>query len=431
MVIDYKPIANNVGALVESQAQYLIDLGAGGSLENGFNVGVADEFQCNKVWRQSSMIGAAVATFISNLLSIDVLDDGDLPGLVADLTSAIGAEAIAAVTGGSVIVGQGNCIFQYSSATKCLLMPHNGNSLIVNSANVAVPAAGIPLISTIPNPALAINTTYNVYLGAFSGTVSGAANNGGGLIRLTVNSTTRLCTGYIITIAGVGGTTEANGIWTITVIDATHIDLQTSAFVHAYTAGGTMSAYLCEASTTAHTTAANGTEVMSGDSTKALVGKVRTNGSTQFASDATHAHVRSWFNDPGVALQAIITGGGGVVVPAGGAYSAIPGFTLEVTSWLNEPMYIHAGFVGGDATAGPPTFSAGIQIDNPTGTPLGEYDAQVGGAGGNVPMWANHQQPMTELFHSITLNAKAGVAVGSIDGSSRSGIWAHTVGRQN
>lgn len=69
-------------------------------------------------------------------------------------------------------------------------------------------------------------------------TISGAANNGSGLIRLTVASSALLATGNTVGINSVLGTTEANNEWTITVIDPTHIDLQGSAFVHAYTSGG-------------------------------------------------------------------------------------------------------------------------------------------------------------------------------------------------
>jgi len=72
-------------------------------------------------------------------------------------------------------------------------------------------------------------------------TVSGAADNGSGLIRLTVASTTGMTTGDRRAVAGVTGTTEANGAWTITVVDGTHIDLQGSTFVNAYVSGGTVS----------------------------------------------------------------------------------------------------------------------------------------------------------------------------------------------
>lgn len=72
-------------------------------------------------------------------------------------------------------------------------------------------------------------------------TVTGAADNGGGLIRLAVASTVGLYTGNTMTVAGVLGTVEANGTWIVTVIDGTHVDLQASAFVHAYVSGGTTS----------------------------------------------------------------------------------------------------------------------------------------------------------------------------------------------
>lgn len=73
-------------------------------------------------------------------------------------------------------------------------------------------------------------------IGAVS--ISGAANNGSGLIRLTVTSTSGWTTGDVKTISAVGGVTNANGTFTITVIDGTHIDLQGSTFAGVYTSGG-------------------------------------------------------------------------------------------------------------------------------------------------------------------------------------------------
>ncbi len=68
--------------------------------------------------------------------------------------------------------------------------------------------------------------------------ISNAANNGSGLIRLTVGSTSGWSTGDSKTIRDVAGTTEANGTWTITVINGTTIDLQGSTFSNAYVSGG-------------------------------------------------------------------------------------------------------------------------------------------------------------------------------------------------
>lgn len=68
--------------------------------------------------------------------------------------------------------------------------------------------------------------------------ISGAADNGAGLIRIT-SEVHSLQTGNSVVIASVAGTTEANGTWVITVINATTFDLQGSTFTNAYVSGGT------------------------------------------------------------------------------------------------------------------------------------------------------------------------------------------------
>lgn len=69
-------------------------------------------------------------------------------------------------------------------------------------------------------------------------TISNAINNGSGRIRLTVNTTNGMITGQNVTIGDVVGTTEANGNWTITVINLTTVDLDNSTFTNAYSSGG-------------------------------------------------------------------------------------------------------------------------------------------------------------------------------------------------
>ena len=77
--------------------------------------------------------------------------------------------------------------------------------------------------------------------------VTGATNNGGGKIRISVAATSALAGRTYISIQGVVGTTEANGNWWFNVIDATHIDLATNpglsagpTFTNAYVSGGTI-----------------------------------------------------------------------------------------------------------------------------------------------------------------------------------------------
>lgn len=73
-------------------------------------------------------------------------------------------------------------------------------------------------------------------------TIIGAANNGVGLVRLQVANTSTFATGQRKVVAGVVGTVEANDSWIITVVDATHIDLQGSVFANNYVSGGTIGA---------------------------------------------------------------------------------------------------------------------------------------------------------------------------------------------
>lgn len=74
---------------------------------------------------------------------------------------------------------------------------------------------------------------------ALSRSITGAVSGTGGAIRLTTSVAHLFSTFDTVTVASVGGTTEANGTWVITVIDSTHFELNGSTFVHAYTSGGT------------------------------------------------------------------------------------------------------------------------------------------------------------------------------------------------
>lgn len=69
--------------------------------------------------------------------------------------------------------------------------------------------------------------------------VTNAVNNGSGLIRISATGH-GLATGNKVYIKGVVGTTEANGLWAVTVVDPDTIDLQASVFTNAYVSGGTV-----------------------------------------------------------------------------------------------------------------------------------------------------------------------------------------------
>lgn len=89
--VDFLPIAIAEDANVDSQADY-----AGSNYqEEGFQTGIAQSKQVNKGLRQGTVMAAALANFIANVLNQNVLDDGDMDTLVTQVTNAIalGAQA--------------------------------------------------------------------------------------------------------------------------------------------------------------------------------------------------------------------------------------------------------------------------------------------------------------------------------------------------
>ena len=64
------------------------------------------------------------------------------------------------------------------------------------------------------------------------------ANNGIGVIRVTVGLTSGFISGQRVIIQEVEGVTNANGRWTITVINQTQFDLRNSTYSGTYTSGG-------------------------------------------------------------------------------------------------------------------------------------------------------------------------------------------------
>lgn len=67
--------------------------------------------------------------------------------------------------------------------------------------------------------------------------ITNCVNSGAGLIRVTAVGH-GLSTGNFVTVASVQGTSEANGQWTVTLVDANTVDLQASTFTNTYVSGG-------------------------------------------------------------------------------------------------------------------------------------------------------------------------------------------------
>lgn len=80
---------------------------------------------------------------------------------------------------------------------------------------------------------------YDPLCAGLTAAITGAADNGSGLCRLTTSVPGNWNTGDIKTVEGIVGATNCNGAWTITVVNPTTIDLQSSAISgQTYTSGG-------------------------------------------------------------------------------------------------------------------------------------------------------------------------------------------------
>lgn len=83
--IDFLPFAGAAGSNVLSQSAYA----ALAARTAGFSSGIAKSSELNKVWRQSSIMSAALAQVISDNTGADVIDDGTTASIVASLKLAI------------------------------------------------------------------------------------------------------------------------------------------------------------------------------------------------------------------------------------------------------------------------------------------------------------------------------------------------------
>lgn len=159
------------------------------------------------------------------------------------------SEIVVTDDSGQVIAALGDLIYAGVPYTNYFSEIHAGDPLMTRDPAQAVFNANADGSVTIgKNGYLDILDPYSsdaAWIGTQFDTlaVTGAANNGSGLIRLTVTGHT-LSTGDVVRVLNVGGVPNATGDRTVTSIDANHVDLQNTVFVGTYTSGGTVSRLL-------------------------------------------------------------------------------------------------------------------------------------------------------------------------------------------
>lgn len=85
MANDFLRFAGDVNANVMDQADYL----AAAFRASGFEAGIAQSEQLNKVWRQAAFVAHCLAQYMTNQTGQDVLDDQDVNAFLATLQAAI------------------------------------------------------------------------------------------------------------------------------------------------------------------------------------------------------------------------------------------------------------------------------------------------------------------------------------------------------
>lgn len=83
---DFLPFAVGGDANVLTQVEYAALTSI---LQNGFQSGIAQSAQLNKVWRQSSIMAAVLASFIAQETGQSTIDDGTTATLLTNLTQAV------------------------------------------------------------------------------------------------------------------------------------------------------------------------------------------------------------------------------------------------------------------------------------------------------------------------------------------------------
>jgi hypothetical protein len=114
-----------------------------------------------------------------------------------------------------------------------------GTNYFWPGSGVLIPKYGVYIASTCDDVQFDRSTTFTNFM--YNWVVAGTADNGAGLVRLTLTATDHyLYAGDRVWVYNVGGTVEANGMWTVQRVSGTQVDLVGSAYATPWSSGGTL-----------------------------------------------------------------------------------------------------------------------------------------------------------------------------------------------
>jgi hypothetical protein len=212
-------------------AEYLLDEGAGTTAAD--SVGSYDgTLEGSISWSAGGAKGSAYAVSPGSSSKVHIPDI-----LAVSVGTDFGASAWVRRTAGSstrhAIISPEFSLNSFEFCICCANSTADKFSLDYGAAWVA----GYGLLASSE---FSLNTWYHLAATARFSTanISNCADNGSGAIQVTATGH-GFSTGRAVRIRNVAGTIEANGSWSITVIDANTFDLDGSTFSNAYVSGGT------------------------------------------------------------------------------------------------------------------------------------------------------------------------------------------------
>lgn len=233
-----------------------------------------------------------------------------------------------------------------------------------------------------------------------------------GRCRLTYVSATQIKLvqfhGHLLNINGLPESIPASGV---TASNAS-LAANTVYFVYAYMNGSNMA---IELSTTGHATSPTGVETKSGDTSRSLVGMVRTNGSSQFVDDASNICVISWFNRIRRIGKAKFTANR-TMTPATNVFTEVNNeIRVNFLTWGNET--VRQAICGGWTVTGLATAYGYAAVDSDTS---------------GQRAWCAHSASTTGTFSSVDERiVSEGYHYGTLIGNCEGGTSAIWLGGKN
>jgi len=293
-------------------------------------------------------------------------------------------------------------------ARTTILESSNGNNAVVWGANtivdivMTVPASMLPFLST---------TLHCGRLTYSSATALQFLPHNGDLIRIN-GQTKRISAGGI---AGLANTSVY-----VNAVAGQNLGASADYLICVFDNAGTLTADFRTGSRATSTTTGNvGTEILSGDNTRSVIGRCKTNASSQFVDSATARMVISWFNRRNIDVLNVV---GSTRTTVSAAYVELNSVDrIEFVSWSEEVVSI-SFFASVENSGASGVVYASAGIDGATAI-LDQYAQVVGSAGSTSQLGATVVKSVTEGGHNVRFLGGAGVGTSSY-GATRHGLSA-------